>query len=141
MGKFFQASTVIHAPRETIWKILTDGAAYPAFHPDTIRIEGTIAAGQKITAYSKLSPERAFPVTVRDFVPGERMTWVGGMPLGMFTGVRSFTLMPKGSGVEFTLREEFSGWLLGAFAGSLPDMTASFESFAAGLKARAEHGA
>jgi hypothetical protein len=68
-----------------------------------------------------------------------RMTWSGGMPLGLFKGVRTFTLTPKGDGsIDFTVREEFSGPLLPMFAGSLPDMTKPFQDFVAGLKARAE---
>ena len=41
------------------------------------------------------------------------MTWRGGMPLGLFTGVRTYRLAPDGDGVtRFTMREEFSGPLL-----------------------------
>ena len=61
------------------------------------------------------------------------------MPLGLFKGVRTFTLSPRADGgVDFALREEFSGPLLALFAGSLPDLNKTFEAFAAGLKARAE---
>lgn len=140
--KVFQASTTINAPAERIWAILTDGAAYPQWEPNTIRIEGTIAPGASLTAYSKLSPERAFPVKVATFVPNQQMTWVGGMPLGLFTGERSFTLKPLGDGrIEFTLQEAFRGLLLGLFAGTLPDLNAAFTQFAAALKARAEAAA
>ena len=61
------------------------------------------------------------------------------MPLGRFTGVRTFTLIPKGDGsLDFTLREEFTGPLLPLLAGSLPDMTQTFKDFVAGLRAYAE---
>ncbi len=137
--KIHSATTNIKASPETIWKILTDAPNYPAWDPWAIRIEGAIASGAQITAYTKLSPDRAFPVKVTEFVPGRKMTWTGGMPLGLFKGVRTFTLSPKGDGsIDFTVREEFSGPLLSMFAGSLPDMTKPFEDFAAGLKARAE---
>ena len=67
------------------------------------------------------------------------MTWTGGMPFGLFKGVRTFTLTPNaGNGVTFTIREDYSGPLLGLFARSIPDMTQTFENFAAGLKAFAE---
>jgi hypothetical protein len=103
-----------------------------------VRIEGTIAAGEKITAYTKLS-SRSFPVKVTEFVPGKKMTWTGGMPLGLFTGVRTFTVVPKADGsVDFTTREEFSGPLLGMMAGSLPDMTQVFKDMVDGLKTQAE---
>lgn len=137
--KSFNATTTIKAPAETIWKIITDAPNYPAWDPWAIRIEGRIAPGETVTAYTKLSPKQAFPAKVTEFKPGQRMVWTGGMPLGLFKGERTFILNPKGDGsVEFTLREEFSGPLLPLFASSLPDMTKPFQDFVAGLKARAE---
>jgi hypothetical protein len=135
--KSFAASTTIKAPADVIWKILTDAAHYPEWDPGCIRIEGTIAEGQSITAYTKLSP-RAFPVTVTDLVPGQRMSWVGGLPLGLFKGVRTFTLVPKNGSIDFTIREEFSGPLLFLMGRTIPDMNPVFQNFVAGLKARAE---
>jgi hypothetical protein len=61
---------------------------------DRERIDGRIARGEKLTAFSKLSPGRAFPVKVTEFVPGQKMIWMGGMPLGLFTGEHSFMLVP-----------------------------------------------
>jgi hypothetical protein len=137
--KEFRASTTIQASPETIWAILTDAPAYPEWDPGVDRIEGRIAPGEKLTAYTKLSPGRAFPVTVTEFVPGQKMTWSSGMPLGLFKGERTFTLTPKGKGAtEFTLREVFSGPMLSLIGRSLPDLTTTFEQFAAGLKRRAE---
>jgi hypothetical protein len=67
------------------------------------------------------------------------MTWTGGMPLGLFKGVRTFTLTPEGSGsTTFTMREEYSGPLLPLIWRSMPDLGPSFEQFANGLKQRAE---
>ena len=139
--KFFSATTNIKASQETIWNILTDAPNYPTWDPGVIRIEGRIAAGEKIVAYNKINPNRAFPAKVTEFVPGQRMTWTGGMPLRLFKGVRTFTLVPKGDGsIDFTLREDYSGPLLPVIGGSIPDLTNSFQDFVAGLKARAERG-
>jgi hypothetical protein len=137
--KSFNATTTINAPPETIWRILTDAPGYPRWDPGVLRIEGTIASGNKVTAYTKRDPKRAFPAKITEFVPGHKMTWTGGMPLGLFKGVRTFTLIPRGNGsTEFTLREEYSGLLLPLIAGTIPDLTQTFEDFAAGLKAFAE---
>jgi hypothetical protein len=139
--KYFTATTNIKAAKETIWKILTDAPNYPTWDPGVIRIEGKIAPGEKITAYSKINPDRAFPSKVTEFVPGQRMAWTGGMPLGLFKGVRTFTLVPKSDGtIDFTLREDYSGLLLPMIGGSIPDLTPSFQDFVTGLKARAERG-
>lgn len=136
--KEYKASATINASPETVWSILTDAPAYPKWDPYCDKIEGRIAQGEKIKAYSKLSPGRAFPVKVTEFEPGRKMTWQGGMPLGLFKGVRTFTLTPKSGATEFTLREVFSGPMLALIGKSLPDMTKPFEEFAAGLKSRAE---
>jgi hypothetical protein len=136
--KSYSATAVIDAPAHTIWQILTNAEGYPSWDPWAVKIEGTIAPGATITAYTKLSP-RAFPVRVTEFVPEKLMVWKGGVPFGLFTGVRRFTLTPRAEGgVEFTVGEVFSGPLLPLFAGSLPDMTKPFADFVAGLKERAE---
>ena len=62
-------------------------------------------------------------------------------PLGLFKGERTFTLTPVGSETRFTIREEYTGPLLGAIWKSIPDLGPSFGQFANGLKKRAESGA
>jgi hypothetical protein len=133
------AATTIKASPDAIWAILTNAAAYPEWDPGVDRVEGRIAAGEKITAFTKASPGRAFPVTITEFVTGRKMVWSSGMPLGLFKGVRTFTLTPQGNGAtQFTLREVFTGPLLSVIGRSIPDLTPTFEQFAAGLKSRAE---
>ena len=139
--KEFSATTSIEASPDTIWAILTNAAGYPEWDPGMERLEGRIAPGEKVKAFTKLSPGRAFPATVTEFVPGRKMTWTGGMPLGLFKGVRTFTLTPQSdSATEFTLREVFTGLLLPIFGRSIPDLTPTFEEFVAALKTRAENG-
>ncbi len=136
--KEYRAHTVIHQSPEKIWSILTDVGAYPEWDPYCDKIEGELALGKKIKAFSKLSPGRAFPVKVTELVPNRKMTWSGGMPLGLFKGVRTFTLTPASEGTEFTMHEVFSGPMLALIGGSIPDMSEAFSEFAAGLKRRAE---
>ncbi|OJT24824.1 hypothetical protein BO221_10455 [Archangium sp. Cb G35] len=136
--KEYKASTTIRASPEKIWTILIDGASWPQWDPSCEKIEGRIAPGEKLKAFTKLSPGRAFPVKVSEFVPHQKMTWTGGMPLGLFKGVRTFTLTPRGDQVEFTLHEVFSGPMLALIGGSIPDMSDAFQKFVEGLKRRAE---
>ena len=68
------------------------------------------------------------------------MAWTGGIPLGLMTGVRTFSLAPQDGATRFTLREEFTGPLLPLIWRSMPDMQPSFDKFAAALKTRAERG-
>src|SRR5512145_962124 len=101
--KEYSATTMINASPDTIWAILINAPGYPEWDPGVDRIEGRIAPGEKITAFTKLSPGRAFPVKVTEFVPNQKMTWSGGMPLGLFKGERTFTLAPQGNGAtQFT---------------------------------------
>jgi hypothetical protein len=67
------------------------------------------------------------------------MEFTGGMPLGLFKGVRSYTLAAgKSGGTLFTMREEYTGPMAASIGKSIPDLNPSFEQFASGLKARVE---
>jgi hypothetical protein len=137
--KHYEASATISAAPETIWEILADARAYADWDSGVERVEGRIAAGETIKVYSEANPGRAFPVKVTEFAPPRSMTWSGGIPLGLFRGVRMFALVPEdGGGTRFTMREEYTGPLLPLIWRTMPDLQPSFDQFARGLKARAE---
>ena len=136
--KHYNAAATIAAPPERVWEILTDAPAYSEWESGVQRVEGRIAPGEKIKVVSEANPGRAFPVKVTGFEPGRSMVWSGGMPLGLFKGVRTFTLTPEDGGTRFTMREEYTGPLLPLIWRSMPDLGPSFEQFAGGLKAKAE---
>jgi len=137
--KRFAAAVTIHAPAATIWSILTDAPGYPDWNSTVERIDGRIAPGEKLTVHAKASPGRAFALTVAEFVPTHRMVWRGGMPLGLFSGTRTFTLNPAQDGsVAFAMREAFGGLLAPLITRSIPDLQPAFDAFAADLKRRAE---
>jgi hypothetical protein len=137
----YEAGADIRADADTVWRILSDAAGYPTWDSGVERVEGRIGPGEKIKVVSEANPGRAFPVEVTEFSPGRSMTWSGGMPLGLFRGVRTFGLTPRdGGGTRFTMREEYSGPLLPLIWRTMPDLGPSFRQFAAGLKARAEAG-
>ncbi len=127
----------IAAPPEAVWAVLADGSKYVEWDPNIEKIDGSIGLGETITVHTKLS-SRAFPVKVTRFDTNAVMEWTGGMPLGLFKGVRRFTLTAKDGGTEFIMREVFSGLLLPLIGRTIPDLSESFEQFANGLKARAE---
>jgi hypothetical protein len=137
--KAYDASATIEASPEAVWAILTDGSGYTAWDSGVERVGGRIEPGEKITVVSSANPGRAFPVRVTEFRPGRRMVWSGGMPLGLFRGVRTFSLAEQSDGAtRFTMREEYSGPLLPLVWRSMPDLGPSFQRFATGLKQRAE---
>ena len=136
--KAFATSILIQATSKAVWAVLTDGPQWAKWNPTVDKVEGTIAPGEKVTVYAKLSPGRAFPVRVSTFEPPNRMVWTSGMPLGLFKGERTYTLTPKAGGVEFAMREEFTGLMAPLITKSIPDMQPAFEEFAAALRRRCE---
>jgi hypothetical protein len=137
----YEASSTINASPDAIWAILTDAPGYAGWNSGVVGVDGTIAPGEKIKVTSAANPKRAFPVKVTDFEPGRSMTWSGGMPLGLFKGVRTFKLSPGNDATTFTMREEYTGPLVPLLWRSMPDLGPSFEQFATGLKQRAESSA
>ncbi len=139
--KSYETSAVIRARPDVVWSVLVDVAAYPQWDSGVQRVEGHLAPGETIKVYSEVSPGRALPVRVNAYEPGRMMQWTGGMPLGLFRGVRTFTLAETSDGgTAFRMREEFTGPLVPLVWRSVPDLKPSFEQFAWGLKQRAESG-
>ena len=133
-----ETKTVIRAPREQIWDLLVDLPSWPSWNTTVDKTEGSVALGKKVKVFVKLSPGRAFPVKVTELDKPSKMVWTGGMPLGLFKGVRTYTLTASGDAVEFHMREVFSGPMSKMIEKSIPDMQPAFDEFAAALKQRAE---
>jgi hypothetical protein len=139
--RYYEATSVIAASPEAVWSVLSDGAAWPDWDSGVDAVEGKIAMGETITIRSQAAPGRAFPVKVTLFEPPGRLRFTGGMPLGLFRGVRTYEVSPGGNGhVTFRMREEYTGPLLPLIWRSMPDLGPSFQQFATGLKQRAESG-
>ena len=138
--KTFSTALLIQAAPAAIWQILTDTSAYPSWNTTVAKIDGRIALGETIKVHVNAVPGRAFPVKVVVLEAPRRMVWRGGMPLGLFKGERTYELRSLGptKGVEFSMRESFTGFLAPLIAKSIPDLQPAFDAFAACLKARAE---
>ncbi len=137
--KHYKATTTINAAPAMVWDILIDGASYPEWDPNMLRVEGALKLGEKVSFFTKLSPERAFPAKVTLVDAPNKMVLTGGMPLGLFKSERTHTLTATADGgTQFTTEEVFSGLLLPLFGKQIPDLNPIFEQFSAGLKQRAE---
>lgn len=132
--KLFKACIEINAPPEVVWAVLTDASHYADWEPLTVKLEGRIALGEKLTSYSKPAPTRPFYFIVSAFDPPKRMVWSSGMPLGLIKGELIFLLVPQETRTLFTLQEEFSGLLLSLVERMFPDMNRVFADFCMGLK-------
>jgi hypothetical protein len=137
--KFYEASASVAATPQSIWRILTDAAGYASWDSGLVRVEGRVALGEKLLIVNRVDPSRGFPARVVEFEPERRMVWSGGMPLGLFTGARAFTLTPEPGGqTRVLVREEYRGPLISLVWKSMPDLGPSFRQFVSGLKAKAE---
>jgi hypothetical protein len=137
----YRTDVLIEADPDRIWPILVDTPSWPDWDSGVVRVEGRVALGEKLKVVSEVNPGRAFPVKVTELEPSRRMTWKGGMPLGLFKGVRTYRLEPEaGAGTRFTMDERYSGPLLPLIGRSIPDLGPSFDQFAGGLKQRVEGG-
>lgn len=138
-----EASCLIAAAREDVWRILADAPGYAGWAPG-MHLEGAIAEGARVRVATEGGPlaESATDnarVRVSGVRAPETMTWTGGMPLRLLRGVRTFRLDPAGPGcTRFTMREEMAGpiaWLAMTLPGG--GLT-TFDRFAAALKDHAE---
>ena len=140
--RYYEATSTIAASPEAVWAVLSDGAAWPSWDSGVDAVEGRIAMNETIKIRSQAAPGRAFPVKVTRFDPPAHLRFSGGMPLGLFRGVRTYEVSEEADGqVAFRMREEYSGPLLPLVWRSMPDLGPSFQRFARGLKQRAESAA
>lgn len=128
----------IDAQPERVWALLTDAAGYSRWNKAVLSLEGSIAPGSTIKLVSVANPKRAFRLMVTDMTRPNRMIWADGMPLGLFSGVRTFRIEPREGVTHFEMTEVYTGLLAPLFTKAIPDLQPSFELFADSLKAAAE---
>jgi hypothetical protein len=139
--RFYEATSEIAAGPESVWAALVDGSEWPSWDSGIDAVDGRIALGETIKIRSQAAPGRSFPVKVTKHEPCTELRFSGGMPFGLFRGVRTYALAPASDGnTTFHLREEYTGPLLGLIWRSIPDLGPSFTTFAEGLKRRVEAG-
>lgn len=135
----YEVTRTIDASPATIWGLLVDADAYRDWNKAVIDIRGPIRTGERIRLISVADPKRTFKLKVAEMDKPTRMVWSDGMPLGVFTGRRTYTISDHGNGrSEFSMSERFTGPLAPLITKAIPDLTESFELFADSLKAAAE---
>jgi uncharacterized protein YndB with AHSA1/START domain len=137
----FEATAVIAAPRELVWQRLTDLATWPDWDSGVTATTGRFQVGAKVRITAEGKAGSGYPFRVTELVPPERLVLTGTTRLGLFTGVRTYQLTPKAGGTRIRIREEYRGLLVRVLDQALPNLTESFERFAAGLKELAETSA
>ena len=138
--RVYETMVVINASPERVWQVLTDAAAYHEWNPEIVGVEGQMGLGKRIVARVRLGDGalRRVPMRVSRFEVPSRMEWLGGLPLRLFVGRRTFTVTPRSGGSEFRLHLEMSGLLSPLISKSVGDRQPEVDSFSAALKRRVE---
>jgi hypothetical protein len=135
----YEAGSEISATADEVWAVLSDVDGWAGWDSGIVSVDGRLAAGEKVKIVSNAAPGRAFAVKVTELRPAEHVELRGGMPLGLFRGVRTYDLQPAaGAGTRFRMREVYTGPMLPLIWRSMPDLQPSFDHFARGLKQRVE---
>lgn len=133
----FEATTTIAAPATAVWSTLLATDRWTDWDTALERVEGSLAEGGRLEIRVRDNP-RPFRLKVTVWEPARRIVLAGGMPLGLFTGTRTYTLAEADGATTATVRETYTGPLAGLIGKSIPDLQPSFDAFVAGLRRAAE---
>jgi carbon monoxide dehydrogenase subunit G len=136
----YSSSAQIDAPPDAVWRVLTNAAGYRDWNEEIVAVNGTFAAGARITAHVKLGNGAVRRVAQRVVVfdAPRTMEWIGGLPFGLFVGRRTFTVSPRANGTEFRMHIQMSGPLASLILKSVGDRQQEIDRFSRSLKARIE---
>jgi len=149
-GRSAEASATIEAPPEVVWAVMLDLAAYPAWNPFVVRVDGPAdrlaAVGDELVLHVRWANGRGVTTSERitrlDPPDGGRagtLEYDFGGPLarlGLVRGRRLQQVEASPGGSTYRTSERLHGLL--AFAAPIGRVRDGFERHAAALKARAE---
>ena len=131
----------IPAPPQAVWAVLADFGRYAEWNPLNVWAEGEARPGARVKmrfvdAGGGKGKVIAQTVTVTECVPGERLGWVGHIPL-LFTGRHFFALEASGKGTELSHGEDLSGLIPATFpAARVARQWAAYEALNVALAER-----
>ena len=133
----FQATTDVAAPASAVWGTLLATERWTSWDPQLEGVDGSLADGGRLEIRVRDNP-RPFKLRVTTWEPHRRIVLTGGLPLGLFTGTRTYSLAEGGGRTTVTMHETYTGPLAGSIGRSIPDLQPSFDAFVAGLRRAAE---
>ncbi|MCO4276029.1 hypothetical protein NG701_16635 [Pseudarthrobacter sp. HLT3-5] len=102
--QILEAGILINARSSTVWDVITDASSYTVWDSGITdassytvwdsgitEIDGDVRNGGTIRIRTTTSGNRRYRLRVEQ-IPGEVMTWTGGLPLGPVQSVRTFTI-------------------------------------------------
>ena len=135
---FVEAEALINARSATVWDIITDARNYTVWESGITHVRGELRNGGTIRIRTYAGGDRTFRLRVQQ-MPGEVMTWTRGVPLGLLSGVRTFTLKPLGGMTHLRVKEEFTGPLCGLLLWEfVSDTQQAFIDYVNAVRKRAE---
>ncbi len=133
-GRTTAVQTLIHADPAIVWALLTNASDFSRWNSTVVGIEGEIRLGETIKLKSTLDEKRTFKLKVKTFESKRRGVWGDGQ------GERLDLLKQVGTQtIQFSMTERIGGLMFPLYGRFIPSFDASFEQFAADLKAEAEH--
>ena len=105
----------IDAPKQSVWDVFTDFAAYHKWNP-YMQIEGIAEVGTKLTVHMGASGGRgaAFKPTVLAATPGAELRWLGKLGFGGIVDGEHFFILDRNAdgSTHLTHGERYSGALV-----------------------------
>jgi hypothetical protein len=143
MSMILTSEVDVDASPARVWEVLTDYSTYPEWNPFTVRAEGRIEVGSRLSLRMQPVGARAVSLrpTVVEAVEGSRLRWRGRLWMpGIFDAEHDFRVEAVDGGrSRLSQNERFSGLLVAVMARSLDRHTLpAFEAMNAALKQRAE---
>lgn len=135
--RHLESETLINARSSTVWNVITDAGNLTVWDSGITAIEGEIRNGGTIRIKTAARGARTVRIRVQQ-LPGEVMTWTGGLPLGLFKRIRTFTLSPHAGLTRLRVTEELSGPLRGLHGYPDPDTDKPLNDFVSAVRTRAE---
>ncbi len=117
-----RTETVVDAPAEAVWDVLTDFPRYPEWNPFLVRVETRLVPGAPVAMTVRLG-RRDVPLDARMLavLPGQEFRWAGPIARWkgvVFRGEHFFGVAPEGPGsCRFLHGEDFGGLSLALLDG------------------------
>jgi hypothetical protein len=132
--------TVVDAPAETVWRVITDLDHYGEWNPFITALSGDLRVGGRLSATFALAgaKPRTFTPTVTVLEPGRRLTWLGHLAIrGLFDAEHTIAISPREQRTELTHTEHFRGLFVPLLRGTLAKTHQAFLAMDAALARRA----